>query len=124
MKANNESIISTSSKFDVSQKKFGDRSSILSNLSKIGYPIVEGFFISYDIMKQIEIGQQTPQIPNKFLECGPFCLRSSTNKTEIAGLEPFLYLGLNKEKIDELSITFGKKKIKSNLFKSYKKFWN
>ena len=53
----------------------------------------------------------------------PFCLRSSTNKTEIAGLEPFLYLGLNKEKIDELSITFGKK-IKSNLFKSYKKFWN
>ena len=40
----------------------------MSNLSKIGYPIVEGFFISYDIMKQIEIGQQTPQIPKKFLE--------------------------------------------------------
>ena len=110
MKANNVSIVSTSSKFDVSQKKFGDRSSTLSNLGKIGYPIIEGFFISYDIMKQIEIGQQTPQIPYKFLECGPFCLRSSTNKTEIAGLEPFLYLGLNKEKIDELSITFGKKK--------------
>ena len=96
------------SKLDISQKKFGDRSSILSNLSKIGYPIVEGFFISYDIMKQIEIGQQTPQIPNKFLESGPFCLRSSTNKTEIAGLEPFLYLGLNKEKIDEYSF-FDKK---------------
>ena len=77
-----KSLISTFSKLDISQKKFGDRSSILSNLSKIGYPIVEGFFISYDIMKQIEIGQQTPQIPYKFLECGPFCLRSSTNKTE------------------------------------------
>ena len=89
-------------------------------MSKIGYPIVEGFSISYDIMKQIDIGQQTPQIPKKFLECAP-CLRSSTNKTEIAGLEPFLYLGLNKEKIDEFSNIFGKK-IKSNLSKSYKNF--
>ena len=124
MKESHKSLISTLSKLEISQQKFGDRSSILSNLSKIGYPIVEGFFISYDIMKQIEIGQQTPQIPYKFLECGPFCLRSSTNKTEIAGLEPFLYLGLNKEKIDKLSSTFGKKKIKSNLSKSYKKFWN
>ena len=109
MKESYKSLIPTFSKLDISQKKFGDRSSILSNLSKIGYPIVEGFFISYDIMQQIEIGQKTPQIPYKFLECGPFCLRSSTNNTEIAGLEPFLYLGLNKEKIDELSNIFGKK---------------
>ena len=56
MKENHKSLISTFSKLDISQKNFGDRSSILSNLSKIGYPIVEGFFISYDIMKQIEIG--------------------------------------------------------------------
>ena len=109
MKESYKSLISTSTKFDISQKKFGDRSSTLSNLSNIGFPIIEGFFISYDIMKQIEIGQQTPQIPCKFLECGPFCLRSSTNNTEIAGLEPFLYLGLNKEKIDELSNMLGKK---------------
>ena len=92
MKESHKSLVSTFSKLDISQKKFGDRSSILSNLSKIGYPIVEGFFISYDMMKQVEIGQQTPQIPNKFLECGPFCLRSSTKKTQFAGLEPFLYL--------------------------------
>ena len=122
MKESHKSLVSTFSKLDISQKKFGDRSSILSNLSKIGYPIVEGFFISYDIMKQIEIGQQTPQIPNKFLECGPFCLRSSTNKTEIAGLEPFLYLGLNKEKIDELSITFGKKKLSQIYLNHIKNF--
>ena len=43
MKESYKSLISTSSKLDISQKKFGDRSSILSNLSKIGYPIVEGF---------------------------------------------------------------------------------
>ena len=43
MKVSYKSLISTSTKFDISQKKFGDRSSILSNLSKIGYPIVEGF---------------------------------------------------------------------------------
>ena len=49
------------------------------------------------------------------MKCGPFCLRSSTNKTEIAGLEPFLYLGLNKEKIDELSSIFGKQKLNQNL---------
>ena len=102
MKESHKSLVSTFSKLDISQKKFGDRSSILSNLSKIGYPIVEGFFISYDIMKQIEIGQQTPQIPYKFLECGPFCLRSSTNKTEIAGLEPFLYLYLVHQKVSQL----------------------
>ena len=95
----------------------------MSNLSKIGYPIVEGFFISYDIMKQIDIGQQTPQIPNNFLINGPFCLRSSPNKTEIAGLEPFLYLGLNKEKIDELSKKIGKK-IDQIISKSYQKFWD
>ena len=122
MKESHKSLVSTFSKLDISQKKFGDRSSILSNLSEIGYPIVEGFFISYDIMKQIEIGQQTPQIPNKFLECGPFCLRSSTNKNEIAGLEPFLYLGLNKEKIDELSITFGKKKLSQIYLNHIKNF--
>ena len=108
MKESNKSLVSTFSKLDISQKKFGDRSSVLSNLSKIGYPIVEGFFISYDIMKQIEIGQQTPQIPDKFLECAPFCLRSSTNKTDIAGLEPF-FLRLNREKIDELSLYLEKK---------------
>ena len=111
MKESHKSLVSTFSKLDISQKKFGDRSSILSNLSKIGYPIVEGFFISSDIMKQIEIGQETQQIPNKFLECGPFCLRSSTKNKEFAGLEPFLYLGLNKDKIRQLSHKFGKKNL-------------
>ena len=122
MKVSYKSLISTSTKFDISQKKFGDRSSTLSNLSNIGFPIIEGFFISYDIMKQIEIGQQTPEIPCKFLECGPFCLRSSTNNTEIAGLEPFLYLGLNKEKIDELSSIYGKKKLSQIYLNHIKNF--
>ena len=91
-------------------------------MSKIGYPIVEGFFISYDILKQIEIGQQSPQFPNKFLECPLFCLRSSTNKKEIAGLEAFFYLGLNKEKIDEFSNIFGKKKLSQIYLNHIKNF--
>ena len=111
MKENHKSLISTASKLVLSQKKFGYRSTILSKLSKIGFPIVEGFFISSEIMKQIEIGKKTLQIPSKFLECGPFCLRSSTKRKEFAGLEPFLFLGLNKDKIEELSYKYGQKKL-------------
>ena len=60
MKENHKSLISTFSKLDISQKKFGDRSSILSNLSKIGYPIVEGFFISYDIFDSARVACMSP----------------------------------------------------------------
>ncbi|MFL2802352.1 MAG: putative PEP-binding protein [Paracoccaceae bacterium] len=109
MKENTKSLISTFSAIEICEKKFGSRAFILSNLGKIGYPVVEGFFISSDIIQQIEMGHQTPKFSIKFLESGPFCLRSSAKKKEMAGPEPFLYLGLNKEKIEELSKNSGRK---------------
>ena len=109
MKKNKKLLIPISSGIDICQKKFGDKAFILSNLGKIGYPIVDGFFVSSDILKQIDLNNVSPEFPNNFLINGPFCLRSSPNRKELAGPEAFLYLGLNREKLDELSKKIGKK---------------
>ena len=109
MKKNRKLLIPISSGIDICQKKFGEKAFILSNLGKIGYPVVDGFFVSSDILKQIDRGRESPEFPNNFLENGPFCLRSSPNSKELAGPEAFLYLGLNREKADELSKKIGKK---------------
>ena len=72
-------------------------------MGKIGYPIVDGFFVSSDILKQIDLNNVSPEFPNNFLINGPFCLRSSPNRKELTGPEAFLYLGLNRENLDQLS---------------------
>ena len=104
-KKNRKLLIPISSGIDICQKKFGEKAFILSNLGKIGYPVIDGFFVSSDILKQIDRGRESPEFPNNFLENGPFCLRSSPNSKELAGPEAFLYLGLNREKADELELT-------------------
>ena len=124
MKKNKKLLIPTSSGIDICQKKFGDKAFILSNLGKIGYPVVDGFFVSSDILKQIDLNNVSPEFPNNFLINGPFCLRSSPNRKELAGPEAFLYLGLNREKVDELSKKIGKKKIDLVISESYQRFWD
>ena len=109
MKERKKLLIPTSSRIEICQKKFGYRSLVLSNLEKIGFPIVDGYFISADVLEKIDKGKQTPKIPDQFLECGPFCLRSSPNKKELTGPEPFFYLGFTKEKVEKLSNKLSKK---------------
>ena len=109
MKKNKRLLIPVSSEIDICQKKFGEKAIIISNLGKIGFPVVDGFFVSSDVLKQIDLGKESPVFPNNFLANGPFCLRSSPNSKELAGPEAFLYLGLNREMVNELSKKIGKK---------------
>ncbi len=111
MKQNTKSLISTSSSFEICQNKFGTRAFVLSKLGKIGFPIVDGFFISSEILEQIDKGKFSPKFPDNFLESTPLCLRSSTKRKEFVGPEPFIYLGLNKVKMEEFSKVYGKKSL-------------
>ena len=94
MKKNKKLLIPISSGIDICKKKFGDKAFILSNLGKIGYPVVDGFFVSSDILKQMDLNNVSPEFPNNFLINGPFCLRSSPNRKELAGPEAVSYTHL------------------------------
>ena len=111
MKKNISSLVSTFSKTEICRNNFGIRAEFLSNLGKVGYPIVDGYFISSDFMKNLNNGKSVLTIPKKFLEFGTFYLRSSTEKKEWPGPDPFPYIGFNKDTITKFSKIYGKKNL-------------
>ena len=111
MKKNISPVVSTFSKTEICRNNFGIRAEFLSNLGKVGYPIVDGYFISSDFMKNLDNGKPVLTIPKKFLEFGTFYLRSSTEKKEWPGPDPFPYIGFNKDTITKFSKIYGKKNL-------------
>ncbi|MFL2790293.1 MAG: putative PEP-binding protein [Paracoccaceae bacterium] len=96
---NIEDIISVSSKCTVDRELYGHRSSAISALSQLGFPIAEGYFISSESIRRIIQGGPPPKFPRKLLDGLPLCLRSSPQNREWRGPESLLYLGLNKSKL-------------------------
>ena len=96
---NTKNVISISSKLCVSQEEFGFRASTISTLSKLGFPVAPGYFISSKLIKEIIDGGTTPDFPKEFLDRSPVCLRASPEFRQWRGPESILYLGLNREKL-------------------------
>ena len=98
-----EGIISISSKCVVEQELYGLRSSMISNLGKLGFPLAEGYFISSGFIRKLIEGGSPPKFPKTLLNGVPLCLRSSPQRREWRGPEALLYLGLNRSKLGLLT---------------------
>ncbi len=108
MISNINNVIPISSDLDISQEKFGLRASTLSDLFKLGFPVVSGYVISSDLVRAMIDGDPTPEFPTEFLNCSPLCLRASPRFRDWRGPEAMLYLGLNREKSDTIQEQVGK----------------
>ena len=117
-----EGIMSISSKCVVEQELYGLRSSMISNLGKLGFPLAEGYFISSGFIRKLIEGGSPPKFPKKLLNGVPLCLRSSPQRREWRGPEALLYLGLNRSKLGLLSNVTGERLSKFMYLEHVKNF--